>query len=318
MPVNMLVRVRGAMRRRCHNGCVNEHVIGLAAGPLRGLVQYSGYRQTGVPPGVHRGLPSPALTMVVTLDEPITVQMGGSPATYTTLVGGLHATPALIIHEGAQSGIQISLDPLAARALLGLPAGELTSADYDAADILGPLADELHSLVRAAPDWPSRFGAVDAVLTRRLDRAGAQPPDEVAYAWRRLLASHGAVGIGELAGETGWSSRHLQGRFQTEIGLAPKVAARVVRFDRARRRLQNRVAAGLSADLARVAADAGYYDQAHLDRDFNAFAGCSPTGWLDAEFRNVQALPVRADDDGPYDEDTRSAGLAGAGRHRRP
>jgi AraC-like DNA-binding protein len=92
----------------------------------------------------------------------------------------------------------------------------------------------------------------------------------------------------------------------------------VVRFDRARRLLQNRVAAGLPADLAGVAADAGYYDQAHLDRDFGSFAGCSPTGWLDAEFRNVQALPVPADEDGPYDEDTRSAGLAGAGRDRRP
>jgi len=63
----------------------------------------------------------------VTLDDPLTVSEHPDPrqgpGQYVSLVGGLHTTPALITHEGRQSGIQLALSPLGARALLGLPAG---------------------------------------------------------------------------------------------------------------------------------------------------------------------------------------------------
>src|SRR4029077_17747240 len=86
-------------------------------------------------------------------------------------------------------------------------------------------------------------------------------------------------------------------RFRAEIGLAPKAAARVIRFDRARnllvRRLDGATAHGATADrgypLAGPAADCGYFDQAHLAREFRALAGCPPSQWLAEEFRNVQA-----------------------------
>lgn len=62
----------------------------------------------------------------------------------------------------------------------------------------------------------------------------------------------------------------------------------MVRFDRARRLLQRRVAAGRPADLAALAAACGYCDQAHLAREFRALAGVPPSRWIDEEFRNVQ------------------------------
>jgi AraC-like DNA-binding protein len=94
-----------------------------------------------------------------------------------------------------------------------------------------------------------------------------------------------------LADEVGWSARHLTNRFRTELGLRPKDAARVTRFDRARRRI------GPGVRLADVAADAGYFDQAHLTREFAAFAGCSPSRWMAEEigFVQDQMLPVGED-----------------------
>ncbi len=112
----------------------------------------------------------------------------------------------------------------------------------------------------------------------------------MARAWRALLATGGQATVPDLAAETGWSERHLRSQFRAEIGLTPKAAARVIRFDRARRRLQARGHG--PARLADLAADCGYYDQAHLDREFRALAGCPPTRWLAEEvpeFRNVQA-----------------------------
>jgi len=96
------------------------------------------------------------------------------------------------------------------------------------------------------------------------------------------------VPVSGLAAETGWSERHLRSRFLAETGLTPKAAARAIRFDRARRLMQRRCGAGLLV-LADLAADCGYYDQAHLAREFRALAGCAPTDWLAREFRNVQA-----------------------------
>jgi AraC-like DNA-binding protein len=287
-----------------HNGVmgtpmmvVDEFAAGEPADGLRPFVAgYSGYRQAGVAPAEHAGLPSPFLTLIFTLDDPLVIAGHPDPAqpggSYATLVGGLHAAPALVTHAGRQSGIQVALSPLGARPLLGLPAGELASLDVEGADVLGPLAAQIQERLRDCPTWSERFAALNELL---LDRAYGEPggpagvSPEVAHAWRRLLRSGGQASVARLAAETGWSDRHLRAQFQEEIGLAPKVAARVVRFDRARRLLARRLRAGRPAGLADLAASTGYYDQAHLDRDFAALAGAAPTAWLAREFRNVQA-----------------------------
>ena len=223
-------------------GPVSESARAAPAAPLRGLIGwYSGYRQQGMPPARHRGLPSPYLTLIITLDDPLTVARHPDPADrpgdYRTLVGGLHTTPALITHPGRQSGVQVQLSPLGARALLGLPAGELAGRDLAADDVLGRVAGELHERMRGAADWPTRFAILDQVLLDRADLDQQVSPD-IAEAWRRLVRSGGQVRAGELASQVGWSPRYLQRRLLTETGLTAKAAARVTRFDRARRILQ--------------------------------------------------------------------------------
>ena len=260
---------------------------------LRGLVADAvGYAQEGLAPGTHRGLPSPTLTLVVTLDEPLDVAAHPDPAQapgrYDALLGGLHTTPALIRHPGRQSGLQLSLTPLGARRLLGAPAGELAALDVHPADVLGPAGTELVERVRAAHGWAARFTAVEEVLRRA---AGAvDPAPEVAEAWRLTVAGGGRLRVAEVARRVGWSERHLTTRFRAETGLGPKEAARVVRFDRARRAL----AARPRPDLAGLAAATGYADQAHLTREWRAFTGLSPLRWLAAEIGFVQDSPASA------------------------
>ncbi|WP_433044022.1 helix-turn-helix domain-containing protein [Dactylosporangium sp. CS-033363] len=250
---------------------------------------YTGYEQRGLPPGRHRGLPSPYLTLVITLDAPLRIVAHPDPASrpglFDTVIGGLHTTPAIIEQSGDAAGIQVALSPLGARSLLGLPAGELAGADLDGADVFGPFAAELRERAALAAGWPARFRVVDELLTRRANPDWTPAP-EVVFAWRRLCASGGAVGPAELADETGWSARYLSRRFGIEIGLSPKVAARVTRFDRARRLL---IGSGGGYPLAELAVTCGYYDQAHLTREFAALAGLPPGKWWAAEFRNVQS-----------------------------
>ena len=276
---------------------INEHCRRRPAGPLRPYVaHYTGYRQRGVPPGRHRGLPSPFLTLIFTLDEPLVILAHPDPrqppGDFGALLGGLHSAPALITHDGAQSGIQVALRPLGARALLGLPAGELAEIDVPAEAVLGGVCTELRARAVAAPGWPERFALLDEILLRLMTRAG--PPrlepraaPEVGWAWRQLLASGGTLRITDLAAETGWSGRYLTSRFRTEIGLTPKAAARVIRFDRARHLLARRARSTGDGGyrLADLAAACGYFDQAHLAREFRSLAGCPPSQWLTEEFR---------------------------------
>jgi methylphosphotriester-DNA--protein-cysteine methyltransferase len=90
------------------------------------------------------------------------------------------------------------------------------------------------------------------------------------------VATGGAVPIGRVAKDVGWSHRHLIAKFKQQVGLPPKTAARLVRFDRVWRRLDE----GRPLDWGQLAADSGYADQAHLIRDFRQFTGTTPTDFL--------------------------------------
>ena len=155
----------------------------------------------------------------------------------------------------------VELTPFGCRALLGMPARALWNLSVEAADVLG----------------------------RRLTTSRAsEVPAEVAGAWELVVASGGTLGVADVADRVRWSRRHLTQRFTGEFGLSPKLAARVVRFERAGSMLRSPLRPG----LAEVAAACGYYDQPHINRDFVALAGCPPGEWLASEFRSVQDAHV--------------------------
>ncbi|GAA1592522.1 helix-turn-helix transcriptional regulator [Actinoplanes couchii] len=257
---------------------MDEYVQAAPAAVLRPYIAfYSGYRQRGLAPAVHRGLPSPFLTLILTLDEPLVIAAHPdprqAPGSFAALAGGLHLTPALITHDGSQSGVQLAVRPLGCRALFGLPAAELAHLDVDGEALLGRrFVAGTRERLAAAGDWPSRFAVLDRAFTARL--RPAEPPERVARAFRLIVAGSPVL---EVAREVGWSPRHLTTRFHAEVGLRPKEAARVARFDRARRAIRPGVR------LSEVAATHGYADQSHLVRDFQAFAGCAPSRWLSGE-----------------------------------
>lgn len=251
-----------------------------------------GYRHEGLAPGVHRGLPSPYLTLIVTADEPLVLAAHADPDqppdSYDAMVGGLHTRPALIAHTGRQFGVQVSLTPAGARALLGAPAGVLVALDCHLTDVLGMPAAELTERFRAAPTWPARFAALERALLRALRDDGGAAAPEIGEAWRLTTAAAGRLRVDEIARRVGWSPRHLTARFRAETGLTPKEAGRVARFDRARRTLAARAARGDPLDLAALAAAGGFYDQAHLTREWRALSGLPPSRWLAEEFGFVQ------------------------------
>lgn len=254
-----------------------DHAIRRLDDPIAPLISRCvGYRYEGLSPGIHRGLPGPTLTVVISLGDPLTLQQPGATGldSYQALVGGMHTKPALIFHDGSQYGVQFDLTPRGARALFGVPAGELTGHVVPLSDLL-PGADELTERLAAAARWTDRFDLLDDVLTHA---ATVDQHTALDMAWNRIVANAGVVRISDIAADTGWSRRHLGDRFGREYGLSPKNIARMSRFARSSRMLQS-----VERSFADVAAACGYVDQSHMTREWKDFAGCSPSEWIATE-----------------------------------
>lgn len=241
-----------------------------------------GYEYRMQAPGVHAGLPSQHLTVVVSLDEPVDMitmpDPRQEPAAMAALVGGMHAAPVSIRHDGTQIGVHLGVTPLGARALFGMPSSELAWQVLPLGAVLAP-APELVDRLSSLDSWPERFAAIDDVLTRVVRDIRTPARSEVSYAFERLVTLSGRLGVASLAREVGWSRRHLSEQFTREYGLAPKLMARVLRFERATRMLRT----AARPPLAAVAIECGYSDQAHMTREWAEFAGSSPTAWMAEE-----------------------------------
>jgi AraC-like DNA-binding protein len=202
--------------------------------------------------------PSTAVTVLINLGD----AFGGLPSAF---VAGLTDRGDVVDQRGEIDCLDLKLTPLGAYRLFGVPMSELTNQVVDLTD-----------LARLRPDH------LDEDLLRLAD-AGPEPAPEVAWVWRRLTEAHGNVPIAALASEVGWSRRHLVNRFHAQVGLPPKTVARILRFEELLRRLPS----AARGQAAHTAATCGYYDQAHMNRDFREFAGTTPSDYL-ARFPSVQ------------------------------
>jgi AraC-like DNA-binding protein len=247
--------------------------------PLPGVTM-AGFRDRSTAPVDLRVVPHPAVTLVVEFGaEPLVVDDATGREQRGSLVAGC-VPGALRVRGEDIECLQVRLSPVIALAALGASPAELDRTVVTLDDVWGRDAERIRDQLRDATSWEDRFTITDALLLRR-HQAGRAVDPEVARAWERIVATHGQVRVDALAAETGWSRKRLWARFQSQIGLSPKRAARLVRFDHAAHQL----AAGRSA--AWVAAEGGYADQSHLHRDVLTFTGATPTAVAEAPWLAV-------------------------------
>ncbi|WP_084780546.1 AraC family transcriptional regulator [Planobispora rosea] len=233
------------------------------------VTELSAYSERYEEPLARRQPPFAGVVVIFGVGEPLALSGPGGRAVLASFAAGLHDTYVDTTTVGAAEGVQVNLTPLGARRLFGMPLSELANRVVSLEDVLGPWAGVAVERLAGISGRHDRLALLDALLARRI-QAAPDPDPRVGWAWRRLRATRGTIPITELAGELGWSHRHLVTRFRDQIGTTPKAAARVLRFEHAAARLR----AGLSP--ADTAAACGYYDQSHMNRDFRAMAGITP------------------------------------------
>ena len=147
--------------------------------------------------------------------------------------------------------------------VLGIPANEFTGR-------IVPLEDLSRDLAGL-----SEFDSVRDIEAQLLRMARTPTDPIIGDAVRQLAGSHGTRDIASLARDFGISTRHLERRFLDRVGLQPKLFARMRRFQSVFPAIESG-----KANWAAAAIACGYYDQAHLIRDFREFAGEPPASLL--------------------------------------
>ncbi len=227
----------------------------------------AGFRIHGDGPTLLRAIPHPAVTVAITIgDNRFEVRDPSGRTHSSSLALGLTGNPFAVRFEDIEC-VQIRLSPFTASAVLRLPLAELSGGIVSLDDLWGRDAIRLSERLHETRSWPERFALIEATLSTRWCDDHRRAAPEIAWAWHQIIASRGRFRIEHLATEVGWSRQRLWSRFGAHIGLTPKRAAMLVRFDHAIHQLVR----GLSP--AQVAADTGYADQSHLHRDVQEFTG---------------------------------------------
>jgi AraC-like DNA-binding protein len=169
--------------------------------------------------------------------------------------------------------VGVRLRPGAAQSVLGLPSFELLDAEVPLRDVWGRATPDLAARVPDLPGVAVKLGAVEQIVTGRV--ADGSPPDLLVSAATDWLARHPDGQVGALSQTLGLSDRQLRRRCEAAIGYGPKTLHRVLRFQRWLR--LTRQPGGALTNLAMLALESGYADQAHLTREVRRLAGVSPT-----------------------------------------
>ena len=161
--------------------------------------------------------------------------------------------------------------PGAARCVLGAPLDEIADRETALEDLWGAGGTELLEAAGGAPDLDDALRAAESWTERRLSRRPGRQP-EVRPAVDLILASRGRMRIADAARGLGWSRRRLERAFLRDVGVSPKRFARIVRLNAVLASLGG----GEKESAVEMALEAGYFDQAHLLKDFRALAGATP------------------------------------------
>ncbi len=186
------------------------------------------------------------------------------------LVGSrTHRSAELILH-GKVDAFTIVFLPGAFSTLFGVPAVELTNRDFDGEEVLGRRINELYARLGEVSAFHERVHIADSFLT--LMRPDGVSVSAIIRTAQAMIRNNGSVRVSELAHETGLGLRQFERRFGREIGISPKLYARIIRFEAA---LQRRAIAP-TARWTDIAHDLGYHDQMHMVHDFTRLSGDSP------------------------------------------
>jgi AraC-like DNA-binding protein len=172
---------------------------------------------------------------------------------------------------GALESFVIMFQPDGLHRLFSIPMHELTDKDYEGHSVLGAFISRLQTRLAGCTSLEERARCVDGFLLHRA--IDSRSYDGISVAASRIVLGGGRVEIAALADRTGLSMRQFERRFIQQVGMRPKLFARIARFEAS----LDTKARSATKSWTDVAHEFGYYDQMHMVHDFAAFTDKTPT-----------------------------------------
>ena len=186
-----------------------------------------------------------------------------------SFVVGQMTRPIFISPTGPVQLIGIRFHPGGTTPFFRLPMHELTNQVVELGSFAQTLQTKLLSEATHLPDVKDKVAALQRVLLNVL--RDSRSDFRLLRIAAKVVQSSGMISVDDLANDAGLSSRQLERRFLSEVGVGPKLLSRILRFQDVFRAVDAN-----ESSWPTVAVDCGYYDQAHLIRDFREFAQDTP------------------------------------------
>ena len=197
-----------------------------------------------------------------------------------SIIAGQMRSSAMIEPSGRIDLFGVRFQHAGASPFFAVPLNELTDNIVDLGFVWGSAGREIEARINEAPTVEIRVGIVENTLLSLLAKNAAS--DDVVEAASKLITENmGLTSINKIADSIGVNGRRLERRFQQSLGLSPKRFSRIIRFQNFLGAVRNEPTGG----ILDTALSFGYYDQAHLIREFREFSGKTPLAFFENEHK---------------------------------
>jgi AraC-like DNA-binding protein len=191
-----------------------------------------------------------------------------NPCAPVTIIGPITHRRVRIIVRGNVEALAVIFEPVGFYRLFGVPVSPLAERGTEGHAVLGPDVSRLHERLGNLSSFAERTAILNGFFLDRMRITGLTP---TLHGLQSLSAQGRHSSVRGISRELTISSRQLERRSLESFGVAPKMIARIARFQRALR-----MRGTGAATWTQIAHDCGYYDQMHMIRDFRIFAGDAP------------------------------------------
>jgi AraC-like DNA-binding protein len=269
-------------RKRSFNMVYVQHI---PSPPLNRYIERLFYMEGWMPFRHEKIPPTPVLNLQINLGDALHMYESdriNSPMSLTeSWLGGLYGVPHSVDWTSYMRLYGARFKPNGAHPFLNFPLTEVYNrvVALDALDaVWGQWASQLRERLHDAPTVKAGLILFERLLRDRLRETSKITSEQnvVEHAISAISRSHGTLSIRELGDHIGISQNHLGTLFKRVVGTSAKELARLYRFEHVLRSIERTQ----PIDWTRIAQQCGYYDLSHLNKDFVAFTGHSPTDYL--------------------------------------
>ncbi len=222
-----------------------------------------------------RSYPDGCVTIIFNFGDPISLTIDDQPMRQSPETAYLYGNVTRYFQfelQGTIDLISINFKPGKVFPLLNIPLNEFTNLGWDCRNFSAEIGDELFSKLGELSSANARIQLLEDWLLGKYSSKLLHDP-VTTFVTKQISLTHGNLNIESLADKSGISLRQLERKFQQQVGISPKSLGNILRF----RRIQDLLKSPGKQSLLHIAYDHGYFDHAHLTRDFKKFAGVTPS-----------------------------------------